>query len=131
MLRVKEGDRVLIVQRVPTAADVKSGLYYSYYGGLSGTVFKIYGKGETAQAAIDIDLESLPEDVARRHLNTRDEMVSHLTGEAKRASLPGGEHPFRLRYVLLVAVADLTRKLASPVRQAASGNGRTLAAASN
>lgn len=131
MLRVKEGDRVRIVQRVPTAADIKSGLYYSYYGGLSGTVFKIYGKGETAQTAIDIDLESLPEDVARRHLNTRDEMLSHLTGEAKRASQPGGERPFRLRYVLLVSIADLTRKLTPPVRQATSSNGKALVAASN
>src|SRR5438045_2740141 len=106
MLRLKQGDAVRIVKRSPSAADVKSGLYYHYYGGLAGTVFKLYGNGETAQAAVDVDIETLPEDVARRHLETRDRMRADLTGEARRQSAPGGEYEFKLRYVVLVAVAD-------------------------
>src|SRR5579871_2214874 len=61
MLKIKEGDRVRIVDRPPTPADAKSGLYYSHYRKLSGIVFKLYGSGTSAQAAIDVDLESLPE----------------------------------------------------------------------
>lgn len=118
----KEGDRVRIVSRPPTPADTKTGLYYGYYGGLSGTLFKLYGRGEGAQAAIEVDLESLPEDVACRHLEVRDQMRSALTGEAKRASAPGAEHEFRLRYVILVAVSDLQRR-AAPARHGAT-NGR-------
>src|SRR5579859_5217677 len=119
----KEGDRVRIVSRPPTPTDAKTGLYYGYYGGLSGTLFKLYGRGEGAQAAVEIDLESLPEDVARRHLEVRDQMRSALTGDAKRTSAPGAEHEFRLRYVILVAVYDLQRR-PSPARHVAS-NGKT------
>ena len=118
----KEGDRIRIVRRPPTSTDAKTGLYYGYYGGLSGTLFKLYGRGEGAQAAVEIDLESLPEDVARRHLEVRDQMRAALSGEARRASAPGAEHEFRLRYVILVAVSDLQRRSA-PARHSAT-NGK-------
>src|SRR5579883_2918792 len=123
MLRLKEGDAVQIVKRGVTSADAKSGLYYGYYGGLTGVVFKLYGSGESAQAAVDVDLESLPEEVAKRHLETRDRMRETLTGDAKRQSGPGGEQEFRLRYVILVGVADLTRKLATKLRETAHASG--------
>ncbi len=110
MQKLKEGDRVRIVERAPSTTDAKTGLYYSYYGNLSGTIFKLYGSGTEAQAAVDIDLDSLPQDVARRHLDTRDQMRATLTGEARRLSAPGSEHELRLRYVVLVALSDLTRK---------------------
>ncbi|HLV81158.1 MAG TPA: hypothetical protein VKT32_12800 [Chthonomonadaceae bacterium] len=117
----KEGDRVRIVRRPATPADAKTGLYYGYYGGLSGTLFKLYGRGEAAQAAVEVDLESLPEDVARRHLEVRDQMRAALTGAARRASAPGAEHEFRLRYVLLVALTDLQR---SPLARPKVSNGK-------
>lgn len=110
MQRWKEGDQVRIVERNTTSADSKSGLYYSFYAGVTGTLFKLYGNGPTAQAAIDVDIESLPEDVARRHMETRDRMLASLSGEARRQSLVGGDHEFRLRYVILVGVVDLTRQ---------------------
>ncbi len=118
MLRIREGEAIRIVDRVTTPSDTKSGLYYGYYRNLSGTVFKIYGQGESAQAAIDVDTESLPEDVARRHHEVRDQMRANLSGEAKRQSGPGMEQEFRLRYVVLVALADLVRDRAA--RRAAS-----------
>ncbi len=116
MLRLKDGDRVRIAARPATAADLKSGLYYNYYADLYGTVFKMYGSGETAQIAVDVDLDCLPEEIAKRHFAVRDEMRSNLTGEAKRMSAPGAEQEFRLRYVVLVAASDLSRK---PVAKAA------------
>jgi hypothetical protein len=124
MLRFKEGDRARIVDRALTPTDAKTGLYYNYYRHLTGTVFKIYGSGPDAQAALDVDLDSLPEDVARRHLDVRDQMRAALTGEARRLSAPGAEQEFRLRYVVLVALADLARPLASRTRSA-NGNGST------
>jgi|SRR5579871_4503944 len=113
MAQFKEGDLVRIVDRIPTPADSKSGLYYGFYRGLQGTVFKLYGQGATAQAAIEIVPETLPEEIYRRHLETRDRMRDSLTGEAKRASQPGAANEFTLRYVLLVSVADLARRRAS------------------
>ena len=121
MLRLKDGERVRIASRPATPADLKSGLYHNYYANLSGAVFKIYGSGEAAQIAVDVDIDCLPEEIAKRHLAVRDEMRSNLTGEAKRLSAPGAEQEFRLRYVVLVAAADLSRKAAA-ASTAASGN---------
>ena len=110
MLRLKDGDRVRVAARPATPADAKSGLYYNHYSNLSGTVFKVYGSGETAQIALDVDLDCLPEEVVARHLGLRDKMRAELTGEAKRMSAAGADCEFRLRYVILVSVCDLTRK---------------------
>ncbi len=111
MLRLKEGDAVRIVDREPTQADLRSGLYYNHYRNLAGTVFKLYGAGESQQAAVDVGLESLPVEVAARHREVTDQMRANLTGEARRGSGPGGENEFRLRYVVLVSSADLVRRL--------------------
>jgi hypothetical protein len=112
MQRWKEGDRVRITERTATPADTKTGLYYNYYAGLTGTVFKLYGNGPGTQAAIEVDITSLPDDVARRHREVRDQMLSSLTGDARRQSLVGGAHEFNLRYVILVGIGDLTRPTA-------------------
>jgi len=109
MLRLKEGECVRIVDRPVTAADVKSGLFYNHYRNLAGTVFKLYGAGQTQQAAIDVMHETLPPEVAERHRELTDRLRAGLTGEARRNSGPGGENEFRLRYVVLVAVSDLAR----------------------
>lgn len=107
MSGLKEGAAVHIVERAATAADTKSGLYFGHYRNLSGTIFKLYGSGEDGQAAIDVDLESLPADVAQRHLETRDLMFNSLPVEARRQSAPGTASPFRLRYIVLVGTRDL------------------------
>jgi hypothetical protein len=111
MLRLKEGDSVRICSRPATPQDVKLGLYFNHYSHLTGTIFKIYGKGETAQAAIDIDIESLPEDIAKRHQETRDSMLRTMNGERTRSN-PADDN-FRLRYVILVAMSDLARQTVS------------------
>ena len=128
MHRFKEGDPVRLVDRVPTPSDTKSGLYYGFYRNLAGTIFKLYGSGETTQAAIEIDIATLPEEVAARHLETRDRMRQTLTGEAKRASAPGGENEFHLRYVILVALADLLKPLPQKRPAASNGTGKPIAA---
>ena len=110
MTRWKEGDRAQIVDRVATAADTKSQLYYNHYRNLTGTVLKLYGSGETVQAAIDVDLEALPEEIAMRHRETRDRMGENLPGATRRpAAGTPPEAPFRLRYVVLVNLPDIKR----------------------
>ena len=112
MLRLKEGDSVRLCSRPTTPQDVKSGLYFNHYSHLTGTVFKIYGTGETAQAAIDIDIASLPEEVAKRHQETRDSMLRSMNGERSRNSSTS-DADFRLRYVILVGMSDLARQTVS------------------
>ena len=114
MIRWKEGDRAQIVDRAATAADTKSQLFYNHYRSLTGTVLKLYGTGETMQAAIDIDLDTLPEEIAARHHETRDRMGETLPGATRRpaASSPP-EPPFRLRYVVLINLADIKRSSAA------------------
>jgi hypothetical protein len=114
MTRWKEGDRAQIVDRAATAADTKSQLFYNHYRNLTGTVLKLYGAGDTAQAAVDVDLETLPEEIAARHRETRDRMGESLPAAARRpaSGTPPGE-PFRLRYVILVNVPDIKRHAAA------------------
>lgn len=117
MIRWKEGDRAQIVDRAPTAADTKSQLFYNHYRNLTGTVLKLYGTGDTAQAAVDIDVETLPEEIAARHRETRDRMGENLPGATRRtAANPGPE--FRLRYVVLIGLADIKRQSAAAARVA-------------
>ena len=110
MLHLKEGEPVCILERPATAADLKSGLYFPHYRNLSGTVFKIYGTGETQQAAIDINIDSLPEEIARRHQETRDQMFNSQSPDARKQSAPGMPAEFHLRYIVLISVNDLQRR---------------------
>lgn len=107
-LRLKEGESVRVNSRTVTPQDLKTGLYFNHYANLTGTVFKIYGSGDAAQAAIDVDIESLPIEVAQRHQETRDSMLRTITGERGR-NTADAETDFRLRYVILVAANDLAR----------------------
>jgi ribosomal protein L21E len=118
----KEGDRVQIVDREATADDVKSGLFYNHFRGLTGTVQKVYA---TKEVAVEIEAESLAEAVAQRHLDVQEQMKSRwLDGlsEEGRNRLTDREKDFRLRYTLLVALQDITTpgmKAVPPAKQAA------------
>lgn len=123
--RWKEGARVRIAARKQTPADIRKGLYYPHYAGLTGTLFKLYGAGDAAQAAVEVDLDSLPDDVARRHLEVRDRMRVSQTSSARRSA--GAMSDFHIRYVVLVVVSDLEPLRAAPARAparpAAASNG--------
>ncbi len=102
-----EGDPVRLADRDATAADTKSGLFYPYYRGLTGTVAKLYSD---ATAALSVDPDSLPEDIRRRHQAGTDAMRQKwLDGlsEEGRNKLSAAEKKFSLRYSLLVSVSDL------------------------
>jgi hypothetical protein len=107
--KFKEGERVRVTDRNATPADTKSGLFYNYYRNLTGTIFKLYGTGESAQAAIEVDLASLPAEVAKRH----QEMQEAICASEPRWRNNNNTRPeFPLRYVLLLSVSDLLRETA-------------------
>src|ERR1043166_1985376 len=102
----QEGDRVQIVDRPTTADDEKSGLYYPYFRGLTGTIQKIYA---TQEVAVEVETESLTETIAHRHLDVQENMKSKwLDGlsEEARNRLNEKERNFQLRYTVLVALKD-------------------------
>ena len=110
MVNVKAGDCVRIQNRNATAQDLKSGLFYDYYRGLTGSVQRVFQAGEVA---VEIDPESLPEDIWKRHMATRDQMRERwLEGlpEDQRRKLTPEQKQFDLRYVLLVSAADLEKR---------------------
>jgi ribosomal protein L21E len=114
MANVKEGERVRIATREPTEEDVKTGMYYAHFGGLVGTVQKVYSKQEVA---VEIEQESLTKDIRRRHEDVRQQMKTKwLEGmsEEGRSRLTEREKDFNLRYVVLVAMADLEKAGAKP-----------------
>ena len=104
---ITEGDRVQIVTRNATAEDIKSSLYYAYFGGLTGTVQKVYA---TEEVAVEIEMDALPEAVASRHTDVQEAWKTRwLEGlsEEGRNRLTEQERAFRLRYTLLVAMRDI------------------------
>ncbi|MGC8785242.1 MAG: hypothetical protein ACP5RN_12765 [Armatimonadota bacterium] len=107
MANFKEGDRVQIVSREQTNGDIKERSYYPYMGGLRGTIYRLYSDG---RAAVQVDLDSLPEEVLTRHTEAQERMknrwIESLSEEA-RSRLTPEEREFHLNYVLLVRVDDL------------------------
>jgi ribosomal protein L21E len=105
----KEGDRVVINTREITEDDVKSGLYYAHYRGLTGVVQKVYDTVE--EMVITVDDGSLSDSVRTRHYEVRDAMkqkwLDGLSEEAK-GRLSEAERDFRLRYSVLVAISDVS-----------------------
>jgi ribosomal protein L21E len=114
MPNFKAGDRVRIVSRDQTDADVKSGLYFVHYAGLTGTVLKVYG---TQEVSVEIEIESLSRDIRKRHEDVRNQMKTKwLDGlsEEGRSKLTEREKDFLLRYVVLVTMADLEKAGTAP-----------------
>ncbi len=103
-----EGEAVRLADRETTAADTKSGLFYPYYRGLTGTIAKLYSD---STAAVAVDPDSLPDDIRKRHQAGTDAMRQKwLDGlsEEGRNKLSAAEKKFSLRYSLLVSVSDLS-----------------------
>lgn len=114
MADVKEGDRVRIKTREQTEEDIKSQLYYSHYGGMTGAIQKVYS---IAEVAVAIEMESVGREIRKRHDDVRDQMKTKwLDGlsEEGRSKLTEREKDFNLRYVVLVAMADLENAGARP-----------------
>jgi hypothetical protein len=115
---LRAGDRVRIVDRPATPQDQKSGLYFGHYRGMVGTIQKVYG----AEAAVEVELDALPEDIWKRHMQVRDQMrerwLEGLSPEIRRKLTPE-QKQFDLRYVVLVATQDLEKRRAERTRKPA------------
>ena len=124
-----EGERVEIVDREANADDVKSGLFYNHFRGLTGTVQKIYS---TLEIAVEIEQESLMEAVAARHIDVQETMkakwLDGLSEEAK-SRLTDKERDFRLHYTLLVHARDLKAPSAPAIPPGTRATSADLAAA--
>jgi len=107
VMPVKAGDKVVVVTREVTAEDAKSGLYYSYFGGLTGTVDRVYPDGSVC---VDVDLESLSEETRRRHLEMQEaERKRWLDGlsDDVRNRLAPEQKQLKMSYRILVSRQDL------------------------
>ncbi len=126
---LKEGERVEIVDREADADDVKSGMFYNFFRGLTGTVQKVYA---TDEIAVEIEQESLPDAVANRHTDVQESMKTRwldgLSEEAKNR-LTDKERDFRLRYTLLVHAKDLKAPTAAAIPVGTRATSADLAAA--
>lgn len=104
----KAGDRVQVTAREVTGDDERTGLYYSYFGGLTGKVDRVY---DDNSVCIDIDLESLTEGARERHFtmqqNEQKRWLEGLSGEARNRLTPE-QKQLKLSYKILVSEKDLT-----------------------
>jgi hypothetical protein len=107
MASVKVGDRVRIADREPLPADVKNGLFYAYFRNLAGVIERVY---DDDTVCIDVNIESLPPDVAERHEEiqtaARDKWIAGLSQE-QRGRLTEQDKQFKMSYKVVVASADL------------------------
>jgi hypothetical protein len=107
MAEFKVGDPVQVVMREVTGEDVKSSLYFTYFGGLIGKVDRIYDDGTVC---VDIDLDSLTHEARKRHLDTqeaeRKRWLESLSGEA-RNRLTEDQKKLKISYKILVSKKDL------------------------
>jgi hypothetical protein len=116
MANLKAGDRVKISNRDATPQDAKSGLFYGHFRGLVGAVQKVFKTGEVA---VEVELEALPEEIGKRHMQVRDQMrkrwLDGLADDVRRKLTPE-QKTFELRYVVLVAAQDLEKRRAERAR---------------
>ncbi|MDH7600896.1 MAG: hypothetical protein QHI38_01960 [Armatimonadota bacterium] len=106
-MAIKAGDRVTVVSRSVTAEDQKSGLYYAYFGGLTGRVERVYPDGSVC---VDVDLESLSEEARKRHLAIQEsEQQRWLEGlsDDVRSRLTPEQRQLKMSYRILVSKEDL------------------------
>jgi hypothetical protein len=107
MAAIKAGDRVIVTQREVTADDVKSGLYYAYFGGLTGTVDRIY---DDESACVDIDLESLTQAAQERHHAMQEaekkRWMDSLSQDV-RSRLTPEQQKLKMSYKILLSKKDL------------------------
>ncbi len=107
MASFKNGDRVRVITREIKPEDEKNGLYYSYFGGLTGSVDCIYDDGSVC---VDVDLDSLSEAARERHLKMQEaektKWLEGLSGEA-RGRLTAEQKQLKLSYKILTSVNDI------------------------
>jgi len=106
-MSVKAGDAVRIVSRDVTPEDAKSGLYYSYFGGLTGKVDRVYPDGSVC---VDVDLDSLTEETRGRHVAVQEaERKRWLEGlsDEVRNRLSADQKQLKMSYRILLSAKDL------------------------
>lgn len=107
MPKFKEGERVRIKARQASEKEVLEGRYAPYLANATGTILKVY---DAQQIAVNLDIDSLPEEVRQRHAEQQETMYRRWfdsLSEEARNRLTDEEKAFRLNYVVLVAESDL------------------------
>lgn len=124
-MALKPGDRVQIASRPVASEDEKSGLYYPYFGGLIGTVDRIYDDGSVC---VDIDLDSLTDDIRKRHTDMqeteRKRWLENLSGEVRNRLTPE-QRQLTMAYKLLVHKKDLEPAKGGKPKSAAPKGGES------
>lgn len=107
MTALKAGSRVRVIERELSTEDAKSGLYYSYFGGLTGTVDRSY---DDDSVCVDVEIESLTEEMRVRHLSVqeaeRKRWLENLSDEL-RNRLSAEQKQLKMNYRILVSKKDL------------------------
>lgn len=107
MAAFKAGDRVKIVNREVNIEDTKTGLYYAYFGDLTGKVDRVYDDGSVC---VDIDIDALSRDAQERHFAIQEieqkRWLENLSGEV-RSRLTEEQRKLKMSYKILVNIKDV------------------------
>jgi ribosomal protein L21E len=106
-MEITVGTRVVVIDREQLPADIKSGLFYPHYSGLTGEVLKVYGQ----ECAVLVDRKALPTAIYERHQqNEKQQRQRWLDGlsEDARSKLSAKEKELVLNDAILVSLSDLS-----------------------
>ena len=107
MAKVKEGDRVRVIDRELNTQDKAIHAHFEHMANLTGTVENYYGADEIA---VKVDLESLPKVASDVHKAATDRMRAKFidsTGDEARKMLSKEEIEFVPHWVILVRESDI------------------------
>ncbi len=130
MAALKAGDKVQVTTRPVTSEDAKSGLYFAYFGGLIGTVDRVYDDGSVC---VEIDLDSLGKEMRDRHLAMqaaeKKRWLDGLSDEARRR-LSAEQQQLKISYKILMSGKDLVGYKGDKPQGGASGKAKASQAGS-
>jgi predicted DNA-binding antitoxin AbrB/MazE fold protein len=108
-MKIKEGDKVRIVKREVTDADLVSNKYYEHMQGLTGVVANIYSKDDIA---VQINLEGLSDETRKAVKSATKRMHKKLEeqlSEVQKKELTKEEMEFDVHFVSLISAEDLEK----------------------
>ena len=101
------GNKVVIKTRDVTDSDITSGLYFSYFGGLTGVVDRIY---DDDSVCIDVDLDSLGKEARQRHKEMQEaenkRWLNSISADLRKKLTPE-QKKLTISYKILVSKNDL------------------------
>lgn len=107
MSKLKEGDRVRVIERPVTDEDRKANRYFEHMANLTGTIQNIYNENEVAVRVDPSRMSEITGDVHQTAVKRMRKNFSDSISEEARKQMSPDELEFTANFVILVRQQDL------------------------